>query len=401
MHSQLISPNLHVILIHYPLAMLIAGTLIEFFSFLWRRSSFRTAGRWMILIGALSAVPATFSGIYALRDVARIDSQIRWLDLKSTSPVLSRPEVWEMLRHHMIYQSIATAAAVLVVVIWIGASDGVRRTLHLSLLTLLLATVAIMVTGAWLGGESIYKNSVGVETTPPMPAIPSTEPVSWTNSPTRVEQLFPPLELHTIMAGVTTAIALVAIGLSCRKITSVYDAPEELPMVTGDPQMISRGPRTPPSSVLMGRTFNPDLELEITPFVPAARFWLLAFVLALSTALGGLFVLARDADVFTQMDNQPKQIPKLLWEQIKPEPGEKVNRLLAHAVSGTAIVVLPIILALLARFAPRERIILALMTICLIAAVSAQVWLGILLLFDTTEGPLNHFNPATTVDLHP
>jgi hypothetical protein len=74
MQTELISPNLHVVLIHYPLGMLIAGTLIELFSFLWPRSTFRTAGRWMILIGALSTIPATFSGVYALRDVARVST---------------------------------------------------------------------------------------------------------------------------------------------------------------------------------------------------------------------------------------------------------------------------------------------------------------------------------------
>lgn len=53
MAEQFISPNWHVILIHYPLGLLAVGILIEFFSFLgWRRSGFRTAGRWMILLGA-------------------------------------------------------------------------------------------------------------------------------------------------------------------------------------------------------------------------------------------------------------------------------------------------------------------------------------------------------------
>ena len=227
--------------------------------------------------------------------------------------------------------------------------------------------------------------------------MPSTAPVSWKTTPTRIEQLFPPMEMHTLMAGVTTAMALVAIGLSFRKITSVYDAPEEMPVAAGDPTGLSRVPRTAPGTVTMVRTFNPDLELEIHPFAPAARFWLLAFVLALSTALGGFFVLARSADVFTQMEDQPRQIPKLLWEQIKPDHGEKVNRLFAHAISGTAIIALPLVLALLARFAPREKIILTLVTFCLIAAVAAQVWLGILLLFDTSEGPINQFNPATSL----
>ena len=38
---ELIRPNLHVVAVHFPIALLTAGVLIEIFSFLgWRRSSF-------------------------------------------------------------------------------------------------------------------------------------------------------------------------------------------------------------------------------------------------------------------------------------------------------------------------------------------------------------------------
>src|ERR671913_975676 len=68
--KEFINPNLHVILIHYPLGLLVVGTLIELFSFLgWRRSAFRAAGRWMLLLGILSLAPTMFSGLYALADV--------------------------------------------------------------------------------------------------------------------------------------------------------------------------------------------------------------------------------------------------------------------------------------------------------------------------------------------
>src|SRR5437764_8879087 len=110
MAHEFISPNLHVVLIHYPLGLLIAGALIELFSFLWSRSGFRTAGRWMILLGALSAVPTTFSGIYALNSVAlshnSVGEETPWSDVKAGSAVLSDPHVFAMLRTHVLYQSI-------------------------------------------------------------------------------------------------------------------------------------------------------------------------------------------------------------------------------------------------------------------------------------------------------
>ena len=46
MVKQFVNPNLHVVLLHYPIGLLFAGLLIELFSFLgWRRGGFRAAGR--------------------------------------------------------------------------------------------------------------------------------------------------------------------------------------------------------------------------------------------------------------------------------------------------------------------------------------------------------------------
>jgi hypothetical protein len=318
--------------------------------------------------------------------------------------VFSHSDTWQLLRNHMLYQSIATGIAVLTVTVWLGSSDRIRRSLHLLFLLLVVWSVSIMVRAAWFGGESVYKKGVAVEPVFPIAVAkaeaPATQPVSWMTTPTRAEMMFPPIELHTTMAGITTAIALVAIGLSFRKITTLDALPEHVPIVTGDPVASLQSSRTKATSVDIVRTFNPAFEMEVRRFTPAGRFWLLAFVLALATFAGGLFVLSRGADLFTQMDHQPKDIPKLLWEQIKPAAGQKMNRHFAHAIAGTAIVALPILLGLISRFAPRERIILSLVTLALITAVAAQVWLGILLMFDTSDGPINHFNPPAA-DVRP
>src|SRR5438093_1597912 len=98
--DQFINPNYHVVLIHAPLALLIVGTLIEVFSFLWRRSGFRAAGRWMILIGALAAVPTVTSGLYAMWDVNNPDNMegMTWHAIRADSPV--KGDAWDMLQDH-------------------------------------------------------------------------------------------------------------------------------------------------------------------------------------------------------------------------------------------------------------------------------------------------------------
>src|SRR3954471_1276956 len=67
---EYITPNWHAVLIHAPLGLLSVGIAMEVLGlFLWRKSAARMAARWMILLGAITAVPAVTSGIYAYRDV--------------------------------------------------------------------------------------------------------------------------------------------------------------------------------------------------------------------------------------------------------------------------------------------------------------------------------------------
>jgi uncharacterized membrane protein len=397
MTHEFISPNLHVVLIHYPLGLLIAGTLIELFSFLWSRSGFRTAGRWMILLGALSAVPATFSGIYALNSIAQANNpagEAPWVDVKSTSPTLSDPVVFAMLRKHVLYQSIATGLCVLAVVVWLGGSDRARRSLHIPLLAVLLLGVATIIYGSYFGGEAIYRHGVGVEpdkggAKPPPELVPNPARSRW-------EQQFPPVELHVITAGTVVAIALAAIGLSFRKLTASYDMQDDRrPIRPRDETMAPNGgggggpgPRTPPSNVSMVRSFNPEIEVTVNPFAPASRFWLLTFLLGLMAIGGGLYV--SHADELKSRQN----VFRAVWSEIKPAPDQKINRLLGHVVAGTVITITPLVLAGLARFAPRRRFWLSFFTLVLIFAVASQIWFGVLLLYDTPEGPTTKFRTS-------
>src|SRR5205814_1160949 len=93
--KQFINPNLHVVLVHFPLALLLFGAVIELVApLLWRRSAFRAAGRWMILLGALTAAPTATAGLYALYDTnvtpatsPETRPDVTWGEVRDASPI--------------------------------------------------------------------------------------------------------------------------------------------------------------------------------------------------------------------------------------------------------------------------------------------------------------------------
>ena len=126
--------------------------------------------------------------------------------------------------------------------------------------------------------------------------------------------------------------------------------------------------------------------------VPLRRFWALASVFALLTALAGFWVLAGEQGIGTWD-------PGRLWETIADRDlndSSFLTRRLAHVVMGVGIILLPLVLAVLGRAAAIRRMILGLFTLLLVMAVAAQIWLGSLLMFDTPTGKITRFNGGRT-----
>jgi hypothetical protein len=116
--------------------------------------------------------------------------------------------------------------------------------------------------------------------------------------------------------------------------------------------------------------------------VPSARFWLLAALFALLTAALGWWLLAGHEGVQNMLDVAG------MWNgQIKIYP-----RRMFHAIAGVSILLLSLLLSVIAAVAPRNRGLIFVVSLLLIAAVAAQVWLGILMLWDTHEGKVQAFN---------
>lgn len=383
--DKFIIPNFHVILIHFPIAMLGAGVAIELFSFMWKRNSFRVAGQWMILIGTLSAVPAVTSGLYALQNVmGHGNGADSWVELKAGSGFDARD--WAFIRNHIILNAAGTGMALVAVVLWLGASDMGRRILRIPALLLLLAAMGLMVDGAWHGGQMVFRLGFAVQgklaTVPDSP----TKPQDWAD---RVQYYAPTGEVHYLLAGVVFAIAAAALGLSIRRAVTTDTVLVQRVPPTYVPSAAQRGGEAVKPISLMQALNDPGDEIPVVTSIPAARFWLLAALVGIGAIATGLWYgdfLAPWPFIINREHIQ---------KAIQHIPDAKRARMGLHIVFGSSILVLVLILALLTRFVPRSRVILSGLSLLLVLVMAAQIWIGVLLTFDGDRGPLARFkNPA-------
>jgi hypothetical protein len=217
----------------------------------------------------------------------------------------------------------------------------------------------------------------------------------------------PPLQIHVLLAGLSVAVALGALGASMRRLALLTAAPgaitpdeaaleaEETEAVLAANNATSgRRPVTGQDLDLL-RSINPGLSVTAgkTECVCAATIWLLAFLGVLLTAAVGTYVLAAPASLGG--DGIPFNVHEL-WNAIidkSQNPEGFLTRRLAHVIGGAALLLLPLLLAIFARWS-KSKLALGLTSLLLVAVVAGQVWIGILLLYDTGLGNINHFNTA-------
>ena len=415
MPKEFINPNLHVILIHYPLGLLTVGLLIEIFSFLgWRRSTFRSAGRWMLLLGILSLPPVMFLGLYALTDVNRHSEtplDATWIESRQQSPI--QGEAWEFMTVHGWSNAAGSALLLILMVLWMGSSDVWRRKLHLLYVLGLLAGFGAIVYGAWYGGEMVYRHGVGVEVVRETADAEDTEG-SGSGSPAIIEQTTvkdltayyaPPLQVHMILAGGAVSLALAALGVSLRAGArgdqpsgdySIEVAPEQKDIASALNPSFARA-RDPND---FDRDIDPPPAIEVPPGRrrPAgARFWLIAALLAIGASLSGFWALAYFSDIW---EIEPGQRLAHMWGQITDRDlngGAMMTRRFVHTIAGGGIIVLLLLLSVVARVTAGRRFVVLLFTMLLIVTLAAQVWFGSLLMFDTPSGGLGSFNVPADV----
>ncbi len=374
MANEFIMPNWHPMFIHFPIALLVLGFVIEIITSGRPRAGFRTAGRWMLLLGAFLALPTVTSGIYAFRDVAapgRLDVDQHWQQVVATNNWL--PQQWDSISHHIWYNSAAVVLFLAAVGVWLGSSDKWRCTLRLPLLGVMLVGLALMSIGAWHGGELVYRYGAGVES-----RALAGEPAAGHG----VTYYIPPLQLHLVLAGFAVAFVVAGIALMVRRwqldsLTPAAPSSEGQPVA---PAIVGLGvPAGAGERVELGSDLPQGQGLQnVAPHseVYPGWFWLGAFGLAIATAAAGAWSVL---GVFTKAAFQEN-----LQEFLQSDH----RRLALHVVLGVLIIVLSLILAGLVRFARRQRRAAGILAGVVLLLIAWQIWLGALMIFDSPVGPL-------------
>lgn len=403
MTPPFVSPNFHVILIHYPLALFTLGLVIELFGFLWPKSSVKSAGRWMIFLGVLSSLLALTSGLYAARQVLGSEYGATWLEIKSSARLSE--DQWLFLTRHFWLNAAASVLSVAAVMTWVSASDPGRARLRWPILGILTLSLAAMLAGAWHGGEMSWRMGVGmqidprnapeatigpahgsvdgatnkdlttrVDSAPTVDLATKIDGASDTDLTTRVDAVLdvyaPIVQVHTIAAGAAAAVVLVAIALSFRRIN-----------LADEEERVRRWQEADPAGNVRMAFDERALDRHLTPPPAVVRFYLMGALALLLTAVGGVYLLALIVGSFQWSD---------LQESVRMLP-----RRLTHTILGASLVALTLLLAILARWFPRHKGLVATVAILLIACLSAQFIVGATILFDSADGSPLKLNPAS------
>ncbi len=372
MSDELINPNWHVILIHYPICLLTLGLFIEVITLFNRKGGLRTAGRWMIGLGAFATLPVLLSGLYAFRaEVTPGDMEVETPSREVVQESPWRAQQWELISDHIWFTSIASLIAVLIVMVWIASPDARRRKLYWFCFLGLIAVDVLIGLGAFHGGEAVYDWGIGVSQkhlgAPPL-------------KDRGLDYYAPPLQVHVVLAGAMVACILVGIAMMLRKWEGA--APEGLADALEQRIGVADPLAEDPARDREVRDASGAAAESLPPKVYPGWFFIAAAVFALLTAFFGYWsfnegsaftgqALSDNADVLGHSDH---------------------HRVLLHVIMAACLVVLPLLLAMFVRWMRRGRIVPLVTTGLLIVVVGLQMWWGIAILYDGHVGPLFGFN---------
>jgi len=142
--------HIHAMVIHFPIALLMAGFLSEVLGLISKKDFFKNTAFFLLLLGALGAIVAFISGGYAGEGIEE-------------GPLKQPIELHEAAATLTFWLSIVTALF-RVVLYFFDYNRAWTKWLGILLFTALIGSV---VRTAYLGGQLVYAHGAGVELTLP------------------------------------------------------------------------------------------------------------------------------------------------------------------------------------------------------------------------------------------
>jgi uncharacterized membrane protein len=135
--------NIHPLIVHFPIALLLAAALVYWLAFIVGRESWQWSGLWMLALGAIGAAAAVASGLYAASGVMLAPSV-------KTALLIAHKRI-------MIAVSILSAALTL----WAIAARPMPMRGRAAFLAMLVLVAILIAKGADYGGRMVYDYNAG------------------------------------------------------------------------------------------------------------------------------------------------------------------------------------------------------------------------------------------------
>lgn len=154
-------PNIHPLVIHFPIAFLIAAFICEIISQFFDKAYFGKTAKWALLVGTITLGIAAFTGWLGHKTVAHSEASYQFIE-----------------RHQQFgFISLGLFVGLLVYRFVLLEKTQKNNLIIGVLLTLNFIGLSLMSYGAHLGGELVFKYGVGVESQSSS-AIENSTPVS-------------------------------------------------------------------------------------------------------------------------------------------------------------------------------------------------------------------------------
>lgn len=138
--------HIHPMLVHFPIALLIAGFFSDILGLFVKKEFFTRAGFYLLILGTLGAIAAVITGHMA-GDGIESGSLKQAVEVHEDAGTLT---LWLAL----------ITSAFRIVLVWLEKYRGILKA---AALVLFLATVLSVARTGYYGGELVYKHAAGVE----------------------------------------------------------------------------------------------------------------------------------------------------------------------------------------------------------------------------------------------